>query len=232
MNATLGAVTQCCVTASLQYCRDMTTTEPGLRERKRQATRARIEAAAVELVLADGLDGATVEAISERAEVSPRTFFNYFDSKDAAVLGVTPDDADSDAERERAVEELRTLAATEPLRAVVRLALTETGVADRADTAIHRRRKELVRRHPELVQGQFVRLMHRKERMVAAVTELVRAGDAFPGAEQTTYAELVLVLALTAVRTTVESTGHPDLEPADVEARALDLITTLTRSLA
>ncbi|GGF42059.1 TetR family transcriptional regulator [Marmoricola endophyticus] len=210
----------------------MTTTEPGLRERKRLATRARIEKAAVELVLADGLDGATIEAISERAEISARTFFNYFDSKDAAVLGVTPDEA-SEAEHGDVVAGLRDLAEVDPLRAVVRLAVTETGVLDQSDNTLHRRRKELIRRHPDLVQSQFVRLMHRKERMVASVTELLRAGSAFPAAELSTYADLVLVLALTTVRTTVENApDDSDLDPADIEARALDLITTLTRSLA
>ena len=64
----------------------------GLRERKRAQTRRRLEEAAIGLALRDGLDKVTIDAISERADVSPRTFFNYFDSKDDAILGVSPPD--------------------------------------------------------------------------------------------------------------------------------------------
>ena len=64
----------------------------GLRERKRAQTRHRLEEAAIGLALRDGLDKVTIDAISERADVSPRTFFNYFDSKEDAILGVRPPD--------------------------------------------------------------------------------------------------------------------------------------------
>src|SRR6478736_8144712 len=74
----------------------MQTPEIGLRERKRVETRHRIADAAVDLTLEHGLDGATVEAISAAAGVSPRTFFNYFDSKDDALLNA-PDAREIDA---------------------------------------------------------------------------------------------------------------------------------------
>jgi AcrR family transcriptional regulator len=62
--------------------------EPGLRERKKRARRAQLVDAAQSLVLEHGFDAVTVEAISAEAGVSTRTFFNYFDSKDDAVLGL------------------------------------------------------------------------------------------------------------------------------------------------
>jgi len=61
----------------------------GLREHKKQATRAAIHQSALKLAAARGLDGVTVEQICEAAEISQRTFFNYFPSKVAAVLGMT-----------------------------------------------------------------------------------------------------------------------------------------------
>jgi AcrR family transcriptional regulator len=62
----------------------------GLRERKKRARREALIDATHRLVDRDGLDAVTVEGICEAAGVSVRTFFNYFESKDDAVLGHTP----------------------------------------------------------------------------------------------------------------------------------------------
>lgn len=64
------------------------TVDEGLRARKRRATRAAIERAAIALVDELGYDNVTVAQISERADVSQGTFFNYFPTKDAAIVGI------------------------------------------------------------------------------------------------------------------------------------------------
>jgi AcrR family transcriptional regulator len=65
------------------------TTSPALgrRDRKKLETRAALSAAALRLVAANGLEHVTVEQISEACDVSSRTFFNYFASKDEALIG-------------------------------------------------------------------------------------------------------------------------------------------------
>lgn len=60
--------------------------EEGLRERKRRQTRQRIIDEGLKLFLANGFDATTLDAIAEAADISRRTFFYYFKSKEDIVL--------------------------------------------------------------------------------------------------------------------------------------------------
>jgi AcrR family transcriptional regulator len=60
--------------------------EPGLRERKKAATRLAISRAALKLAIEGGLNSLTGDAIADAANVAPRTFRNYFPSKEDALL--------------------------------------------------------------------------------------------------------------------------------------------------
>jgi AcrR family transcriptional regulator len=58
----------------------------GLRERKKLQTRSAIHETAFRLIETQGLEATTVDQICHEADVSSRTFFNYFPSKAAAAL--------------------------------------------------------------------------------------------------------------------------------------------------
>lgn len=87
-----------------------------LRARKMRERRTAIHTAAVDLVFDHSLDTVTVAHIAEAAEVSTRTFFNYFPTKEMAILGFTESAdlatdvqqfvEDVEPERERLAEDL------------------------------------------------------------------------------------------------------------------------------
>ncbi|MET7402689.1 helix-turn-helix domain-containing protein [Dactylosporangium sp. NPDC005572] len=61
-----------------------------LRERKKQATREALRTAALRLALERGPENVRVDDIAEAAGVSPRTYNNYFSSREEAIVaGVT-----------------------------------------------------------------------------------------------------------------------------------------------
>ncbi len=115
----------------------------GLRERKKTATRLALHEAALRLGAERGLDRVSVDDIAARADVSPRTFFNYFASKDDAVVGLDPagpaDQAAAFAARppeESPVEAMRAIAregavrmAEDPQLWPLRLQVVETNPA-------------------------------------------------------------------------------------------------------
>ena len=138
------------------------------RERRKRATRQALRAATLELGLERGLGAVRVEEIAERAGVSPRTFFNYFDTKeDAALLDVLTvgDDA------------LATLGGPPLWPQLTALFAADVEDVEGADLP---RLMELQRRHPALQSrqmGEFSRFEARLAAAIAAqVADPLRAG--------------------------------------------------------
>ena len=64
----------------------VTSMAEGLRERKKQRTREDIAAAAMALFSARGFDDVTVADVARAADVSEKTVFNYFPTKEDLVV--------------------------------------------------------------------------------------------------------------------------------------------------
>src|SRR4051795_357000 len=74
----------------------------GLRERKKRQTRESIAVAAMELFQARGFDSVTVADVARAADVSEKTVFNYFPTKEDLVFARGDDHL---AERAQAIRE-------------------------------------------------------------------------------------------------------------------------------
>ncbi|MCW2941049.1 MAG: TetR family transcriptional regulator [Actinomycetia bacterium] len=91
----------------------------GLRARKKLATREALSRAALRLALERGLENVRVEDIAAAAGVSPRTYNNYFSSREEAICALRSERAD------RIAAALRARPAGEPLRDAVITAMRE-----------------------------------------------------------------------------------------------------------
>jgi AcrR family transcriptional regulator len=138
----------------------------GLRDRKKRLTREALSRAAVDLVAERGLDNVTVEDISAAADVSPRTFFNYFASKEDAVL--LPDPATGARLRAGVLAQPPGV----PVTAAVREALlAELTAVLNEDRELWLRRMRVVQEHPVLLARVLSGGEEVEREVVAAVAE-------------------------------------------------------------
>src|SRR5262245_25521228 len=124
----------------------------GRRERKKRETYRALCGAAQELVHERGLEEVTVDDIAEAADVSVRTFFNYFPCKEDALVGIDPDvlTGVADEVRERPGDETP----AEALRAVL------LGDTDPGEMLRRRQlRNDLVERYPALLPRHLASLI-------------------------------------------------------------------------
>lgn len=170
--------------------------------------------AAVRLALDKGLDAVTVEAISEAADISPRTFFNYFAAKDDALT------VDPVLDPEEVAGALAARPVGEPVMASFRIIMRD--VADKLTRAFAALGpvQELHRRYPELARrGNAVDQQQLMTTMLGVVRE--RMGD-----DDGLRARLMLIapfgVTLAAVQEAMENPEGPSVE--ELLTRAFDLL--------
>ncbi len=167
----------------------------GARADRKMATHNALQGAALRLVRERGPEAVTVEDICAQAGVSPRTFFNYFASKDEALINW---DAEIDAFVTRAVVERP--APETPIRAI--RTVLGAAVADAMRMDRWQDRLQLVREQPGLI-GRFAVVMGSVQRALAAAVAM-RTG--LPRTHL--YVELTAAASVTAIRTAIHAWTH------------------------
>jgi AcrR family transcriptional regulator len=185
---------------------------PSLRERKKLATRRSLRRHALDLVAQRGFMHVTVEDIAEAADVSPRTFFNYFPSKEAALFGADPERVAAlregvmhQAPGESALSALRQVLVTEAR--VVTNELSELG-GDPLDIL---RRMKVVRADPHLRAAQSAHMANIEGALAEALAERLGTDPA-----RDPYPALLASVATGAIRaTTVFWASSGGADPLD-----------------
>lgn len=149
---------------------------PGRRERKKLATRHALSSAALQLAVERGLENVTIEDITDRADVSLRTFRNYFASKHEAICAIA-------ADRARHIgASLLERPASEPLwDAIVNAVLQHYQEAGQALDPELMSAIKLVVSSPA-IRGEYLKIdAEMQEALAAAIAE--RTGAVDPGAD-------------------------------------------------
>jgi AcrR family transcriptional regulator len=172
----------------------------GLRARKRAAARSAIERTALDLALEHGYENVTVEMICEASTVSQRTFFNYFGSKEGAILGSAP--------RKLSDEAAAAFVATDSPRVLtdlVRLILSSLDV--QPDPERFRLRRQVFAQSPELMGKQLERITELEAQAVQLVLDRFahqgRTVETTPDLED--EARMTVSLVVSVMRYTMQS---------------------------
>ena len=192
--------------------------QPGesLRDRKKRRTRAALERATVRLSAERGYDHVTVEEIAAEADVSMRTFFNYFASKDEALIGADPEAGPRMAERVLAAPD-----EVSPFEAYRRSVLAE--ITDELNNArdLWLLRKEVLMQRPDLLVRAFANSAQSEQLLADAVGR--RAG--LP--ETHLYPRLLVAAGSAAFRCAVTRWAvDDDVALGDLVSEAFDLFGT------
>ena len=150
-----------------------------LRERKKLTTRRALRRAAIELIAERGFAHVTVEDIAEAADVSVRTFFNYFPSKEAALFGADPDETAALPER------IAREAPGEPVLDALRTVLAggvNARVAELAELWLNR--NKVLRADPHLRAAQAAQMANMERALTEGIAERLGTDpdrDPYPG---------------------------------------------------
>ena len=149
---------------------------PGLRARKKLQTRKALIEAAMRLYRDMGYEGVTVAAIAREADVAPRTFFGYFESKEDVFLGR------GDERLEMLVQAIRGRDRRQPILSALRPVLLQDREPDRQGKSPYVPDLRQLIQHPAIRSRLRERWNLWEDRLADAIAEDVGAkpGDPEP----------------------------------------------------
>ena len=145
----------------------------GLRERKRLATRRAIQLAVLDLAGERGLDKVTVDEVSRIADISPRTFFNYFATKEEALLGDAPH-----LPAESAIERFVAAGPNESVLSGIATMLSSSATLTTDDLELTLRRRSVLREHPQLFALRMASMKSFEASLAEVIARRLVADDA------------------------------------------------------
>jgi AcrR family transcriptional regulator len=196
---------------------------PSRRERKKRATSLALKAAALDLVAERGFTHVTVEDICDVVDVSARTFFNYFSSKEAAVVGDDPELIE--AMKRELIALPRELSPLEALRSVLcaRIRAIEEDIdLSGEDHRVWQRRFAVVRSQPEVLVAYTKHLTRVEGALTDALVERLGGDEGMR-----VYASIVAATVLGAMRVagTWSSTDEGSSSLLHLANEAFELLT-------
>jgi AcrR family transcriptional regulator len=196
-----------------------------LRERKKLQTREDLEAAAIDLFRRRGYNGTTVEDIAEAADVSVRTFYRYFDSKEAVLFA--PLGPALDRIRQAIRERDRSGTPVESFRAALREAASHMEDL----SSVLRYFWQLVAADPALERAAFMSLLRWRGAIAEEFAQ--QAGKPFGDIDSQVLASLFHGAIYAGLAQWRENDGAGSMAEQIVEAFALseDFEGTVTRTL-
>ncbi|WP_433335159.1 TetR family transcriptional regulator [Spirillospora sp. CA-294931] len=193
----------------------------GLRERKKQRTRMALIDAALDLFLEKGYDATTIDEIVAAVEVSQRTFFRYFATKEDVVTGFLAehDQVMMECLAGRSAGEPPLTALFESLREMME-SMTDAS----AEAGRFRRIHQVIEANPPLLAAQMARYAQAEKTLAA---EIARRLGVDP--EDDPRPQIIVAIYSGSARVVFEDCARKEIWDVAIISERMERVLTLTR---
>ena len=197
--------------------------DESLRDRKRRLARTATQRVAIELSLEHGVDNVSVEMICDAVGISPRTFYNYFGTREIALIG--------DEKPLPTEEQIEAFVAREGVSDVEAFAelMAQVWVDAQPDRDLYRLRRRLLDANAELAGANWARITRAREQYAGIVRR--RLAVTAPGRDAAALdsdAALVVHIAMGILQVAARGWACHEDEP-DLDSLVTNLFPQLRR---
>ena len=193
---------------------DLQSAQPGLRERKKDKTRAALVETALRLFAAQGFGETTINQIAAEVDVSPRTLLRYFPTKEDIVVSQV--ESSMAVFRARFEEGLT----VHPVPAALMMSARALIAHYEAQAAFYLAIERTIAASPEIGARKLAMTGQLADEL-ATVAGTAEKGAAVPGWQIRLYTDVVFCLVRAVIGRWVAEQGKPSLASLFDEASAL-----------